>query len=79
MNIYFDFSFDVVSNEYSLSIFYRKYLFNKEAISQIIDFIYYGYKYLNKILDLKIQDLTLNYLISLEEKTNFDKNLIAKF
>jgi len=79
MNIYFDFSLDLLTKVYSLTIFYKKHLFDHDTISQIIDFIYLGYKHIDKIIDLKIQDIGLNYLKNLEKTGDFKKQLNAKF
>ena len=54
MNIYFDVMFDNVTKENSITIFYKRKIFEDAKMREVMEFIDLGYKYLHLISDVKI-------------------------
>lgn len=77
MNIYFDVNLNMMTNVYSMTIFYKKKIFNNEVIQDLLNFVILGYKHIALIHNVKIKELSLDYLKKLEDKENIPIN--AKF
>lgn len=79
MNIYLDVSYDNMMKEFSMTIFYKKQIFDHFIIHQLLKFIELGFKHIDKIWNLRIENLSLDYLESLNSKLFEKKPLKYKF
>lgn len=71
MNIYFDFNLNKLTGLYSLTIFYKKFIFAEEIINEIICFIAYGYSNVDSFVNKKLDQIILNSKFELENKPKF--------
>lgn len=58
--------FDNLTKEYSITIFYKKNIFEDQKIREVMEFMVLGYRYLHLISNVEIEKITLEYLRNLE-------------
>ncbi len=79
MNIYFDVKNEIMLEEFSMTIFYKNKIFDHFIIHQLIKFIELGFKHIDKIWNQRIENLSLDYLESLNSKLIEKNPLKYKF
>ena len=65
MNIYFDVMLDNTTKEYSITIFYKSSIFEDSKMREVMEFINLGYKYLHLISNVRVSEISLDYLRNL--------------